>query len=387
MKNIRISTIVCAVLVMTVLLSFAGCGCSRAEAEPTAVPTGAPTEAPTAAPTEAPTEPAPTEPEWQPGLARATHTEALHTLLNKGDEVEVVGKFEHYFIISSEPYDLLVDEYYVRLSSEDAFESWTGYSRHNRPVFDSVYMRNEPIARLATNTKLTILEAKGDWVYVEWKDGKGYMKEEDVSKYRLTNGGGSGSSGGAPVDGTDVDVGSLSATTGGHNGIVTLGAYYGPEMEADFEKGKGIVLAEEIEAYITAFDFGEEMKVVEYDEEFCTIYLDTDLTARVRRDLVKLEGDTEEEPWIGYSRSNAVVFEEYQRRDEWGKLKLNTEVQVLYQLPGMSYLDEGVYAVSIDGEILYMQIDSVSKTKIRPAAGGGGSSSSGSSDVWTPPAL
>lgn len=382
MKNMKISTIVCAVLIMTVLLSFAGCGCSREEAEPTAAPTIAPTEAPTDAPTEAPTEPAPTEPEWEAGLARATYVEAFYSLLNKGDEVDVVGKIGHYFVISAEPYDLLVDEYLVRLDTEDAFESWTAYSRHNRPVFDSVYMRNEPIAHLPTNTKLTVLEAKGNWVLVEWKEGKGYMLKEDISKNRLTGGGGS-SGGGAPADGTDVDVGSLSAIAQ-QGGILNLGAYHGPETNPGFEACKGIVLAEDVETYITVFRFAEEMKVVAYDEEFCTIYLEADLTGRVRRDLVKLAGDVEEETWIGYAANGSVVYKEYQRRTEFKTLNFNDEVEVLYKLPGLNYVDEGVYVVSIDGEIGYMELEDVSPTR-RRAYSGGGSSSSG--DVWTPPAL
>ena len=134
-------------------------------------------------------------------------------LLNKGEEVEVVGKYAHYFVISAEPYDLLVDEYYVRLETEEAFESWTGYARSKSPVFSSVYMREEPIAHLGLNTKLTVLEGKGNWLFVQWDEGEGYMLAEDVSKTRIRyGGGGGGGGGGGAVDGTDVDVSALSAT-------------------------------------------------------------------------------------------------------------------------------------------------------------------------------
>lgn len=390
MRNMKISAVVCAVLIVSVLLSFAGCGCSREGTEPTVAPTVAPTEAsteaPTEVPTEAPTEPAPTEPAWEPGISKASYVEALYALLNKGDEVEVVGKYAHYFVISAEPYDLLVDEYYIRLETEAPFESWTGYARSKSPVFTSVYMREEPIAHLATNTVLTVLEGKDNWLFVQWNEGEGYMLAEDVSKTRIRSGGGGGGTGGGggAVDGTDVDVGALSATTQ-QGGVVKLG-YYGPEMNPDFAPCKGIVLAEEVEAYITVSQFADQMKVVSYDDEFCNIYMDTELMTRVRRNLVKLAVDVEEEPWTGYARSGSVAYYEYQRRTEFKTLRFNEEVTVLYRLPGLNYLDDGVYVVSIGEEICYMEIADISETRRQVYSGGGGGGSSGG-DVWTPPAM
>lgn len=378
MKNKKFAVIAFVVLIMATMMCFAGCGCSRSE-EPTVPPTqastAAPTEEPTEVPTEAPTEPAPTEPEWQPGLSKANYVEAIYSLLNKGEEVEVVGNFAHYFVIAAEPYDLLVDESYIRLDTEDAFKSHTAYSRYNRPVFASVYMREEPITRLGTNVALTVLEAKNGWAFVEWSGGKGYMMAEDISNSRIKTSSGSG-----PIDGTDVDVGSLSATSQQGNAML-LGVYHGPEMEAGFEKCKGVVLADEVEAYVTVFDYGTEMKVVEYDDEYCTVYLDTGLSVKVDRQLVKLESDTEEEFFTGYARSGAAVFKEYQRRTEYKQLGFNERVEVLYKLPALTYEGGEIYAVSINGEVMYMEVATVSETKLKS------SGSSGSSDVWTPPAL
>ena len=280
-----------------------------------------------------------------------------------------------------------MNEDYIRLETEEPFESHTAYARNNRPVYGSVYMRNEPIARLGTNTKLTVLEAKNGWVFVEWTDGKGFMKEEDISTRKISTGGGSNSGGSsAPADGTDVDVGSLSATTL-QGGVALLGAYHGPEMEAGFEKCKGTILADEIEAYITVFGYGAEMKVVAYDDAFCTVYLGTDLMVKIPRAFVKLESDnTEEEFFAGYSRSKAVVYKEYQCRSEYKKMGFNESVNVLYKLPALSHDGEEIYAVSIDGEVMYMLVSTVSQTKLK-ASSGSSSSSSGSADVWTPPQL
>lgn len=382
MKNKKLVIIAFAILVVAILLCFAFC--NRNEEKPIE-PTAAPTAAPTEEPTEEATEPAPTEPEWELGISRASHTEALYATLAIGTEVEVVGKYEHYFIIAGETYDLLVDEYFIRLSSEDAFESWDGYAYPDTNVFETVYRRSEPIAQLATNTEVKVLEGKGSWLFIQWADGEGYVRASDISKTKLTGGGGGGGGTSTPVDGTDVDVSLLSATRN-QGAVVKLGAYYGPDAGVNYEKGNGVVLADGIEAYICLFDHSGEMKVTEYDDEYCTIYLDTDLYAKVRRPLVMLEGDEVEEPWIGYAYSDAPVYEEYQRRDEVMTLDLNTEVEVLYQLPGFAYDDEGVYVVSIDGEIYYMNISDVSKEKIKPAAGGNGGGG-GTGAVWTPPAL
>jgi len=390
MKNRKFAVIASVVLTMATLMSFAGCGCSLRPTLPsTQVRTEVPIETPTEASTEVPTEPAPTEPEWQPGLSKADYVEAAYSLLSKGDEVEVVGKTAHYFVIAGENYNLLVNEDYIRLDREDTFESQTAFSRYNRPVFASVYMRNEPITRFPTNAKLTVLEAKNGWVFVEWFDGKeymnGYMRAEDISDDWINVGGGSSSGSSTPDDGTDVDVDSLSATSQ-QGALALLGTYYGPEMEAGFETCKGIVLADEVEAYITVFNHGAEMKVVEYDDGFCTIYLANGLTAKVRRELVKLESDSEEEFFSGYARSGAVVFKEYQQRNEYKKLNFNDKVEVLYKLPALTYEGEEIYAVSIDGKVMYMMISAVSERWQQPASSG---SSSGSeiADVWTPPVL
>lgn len=228
--------------------------------------------------------------------------------------------------------------------------------------------------------------ANGDWLYIEWEEGEGYVRVDQISLWRITHGGGTtggGGGGSAPADGTDVSVDSLVATDF-QGGIVLLGEYYGPEMEEDkeFEAGKGVVIAHDIEAYIYLLSRDAEAKVIGYDEEFCTIYLGEDLTAKMPRWLLRLEGDEEYESWTGYAVSNAVVYEEYQMRNEMKTLTVNTEVLVLDKLPDC-------YVVMVDDEIGYMEFDAVSETEIVNYGGGtgGGTGGGGSGDVWTPPAL
>ena len=387
MKNRKFIVIAFAVLLMTAMMSLSACNRNQEPAVQPVQPVQAPTEAPAEIPTETPTEPAPSEPVWVAGKAKANYVEAVYDTLARGTEVSVTGKFAHYYVISAEPYDLLVDERCIRLETEDAFESYVAYSRYNRPVFDSVYMRNEPVTRLTTNVKLTVLEAKDNWALVEWADGKGYMKAEDISKSWIApkSSSDSSESGGAgPADGTDVDVNFLS-TTEHQNELMLLGSYYGPKMEE--KAAKGIVIADNTEAYITVFGFGEDVKVVASDDQNCTIYLGDGVTVQIPRYLVRLEDDPIDEIFTGFSASGAVVFKDYQGRTEHTQLKFNNEVQVLYKLPALGYEGEEIYVVVVDGETMYMHVRTISQTKRMASSGKSSAESDAPVDVWTPPML
>ena len=75
-------------LAVALLLTMAACTQEEAAA-PTTVPTTVPNT------TETPTEPAPpVEPEWEPGVSRATFGEGYYTTLTKGTEVNVLGAYE-----------------------------------------------------------------------------------------------------------------------------------------------------------------------------------------------------------------------------------------------------------------------------------------------------
>ena len=382
----RVITLTLAVLL---LLTMASCG--KKEAEPTTVPTTEPTTVPT---TEA-TEPAPTEPEWEPGISRAGYGEAVYTTLASGTEVNVIGQFKDYYVIEGEEVDLLVEKRFVRLDSEEPFESWNGYAKSGAKVFDNVYLRGEPIAELKKNTKVTVLEGQGDWLYIEWEGGKGYVAVDQISKWYINNpapsdgdsgGSSSGGSSGGAKDGTDVPIGSLSAWDFDAE-LILLGTYYGPEMEEKFEGGMGKILAEDTEAYICLLIRDDEAKVTEYDEETVTIWLEEERYAELPRWLLRLDGDEEYESWTGYSRWNGVIYEEYQMRNELKKLSTNKQVTVLDELPDC-------YVVEYEGEIGYMEFDKVSEKKIvtysggsGDEGGGGGSSGGGggSGATWTPP--
>lgn len=368
-------------LAVLLLLTLASCG--KKEAEPTTAPTVEETTAPVVETTEETEAPAPTEPEWEPGISRAAYGEAVYALLDAGTEVNVIGQFKDYFVIEGEELDLLVEKRFVRLDSEDPFESWDGYAMSGTEVFDNVYLRGEAIANLGRNTKVTVLEGKGDWLQIEWDGGSGYVDASKISKWYINSGSGSsgGSSGGssAPADGSDVPLGSLSARDFQAE-LTLLGAYYGPEMEEELETGMGVVLAQDVEAYICLLLRDDEAKVTEYDEETITIWLENDLYAQLPRWLLRLEGDEEYESWTGYSKWSGKVYEEYQMRNVQMTLTTNKQVTVLDELPDC-------YVVEVDGQIGYMELGDVSANRYVTSGGGSSGGGSSSGDTWTPPKM
>lgn len=431
-KRIEIS-----LLALVLLLVLAFCGMNRGE-EPVA-----PTEPPATIPATQPSEPpAPTEPEWEAGLVRADFAEGIYDIFAAGTAVDVIGQFKEYYVVAGEEYDLLVEKRFIRMENEDPFQEWTAYARSGAEVFDSVYMRKDPIASLGMNTTLTVLEGKGDWIYAKWSEGEGYLLKERISEYYMSparpsyedenpsyddggsgddsggssGGGGGGGSSSAPMDGTDVDIGAL-AHHQVQGGVVLLGLYYGPEQEPGFMAGKGTIIADDVEAYLILRPRDSKVKVTEYGDAFCTVWLENDLYFKLPSWLVRLENGSQYESWPAYSSYGAVVYTEYQMRNEKTVLDRNTEIVVLDEIPAKlhSYYHPGCFVVLVDGEVGYMRLDSVSETKFAvphydddesysyddggsgddsggssggsSGGGSGGGGGGSSADVWTPPVL
>ena len=369
--------VIALTLALMLLLTMASCGKKAEETTPVTETVPAPE---TSAPTE-PTEttiPAPTEPEWEPGVIRAGLTEAVYTTFDAGTELNVIGQFLNYYVVEQEDVNLLIHKQMLRLEGEAPFESWAGFTKYGTEVFDNPYLRGEPIATLNTNTEVTVLESNAGWACIEWAEGKGYTAPDMLSKWKLSGSNGNGNNSnanGSTNDGTDVPVGSLtSAEESFQPEIHLLGAYFGPELEAYFAGGKAVVLADGTEAFICLLNRGDEIRVTEHDEKTATIWLEGELFGVVPRSLVNLEGDAAFESWTGYSRHNSVIFGEYQMNTESFRLSTNKEVIVLDEV-------NGLYVVEYEGQIGYMDPEKVSETKIT----GGSNTAPGS--TWTPPQL
>ncbi len=374
-------------LAVLMLLSLAACGKQAESSAPAA--TAAPTEASTV-PT---TEPAPTEPEWEPGYVRAGDLGAIFAKFQREDTVTVLGEWNGYFVIEGEEADLLVETRFLRPEGEAAPAEKTGWTRANTEVFPSGYLMGEPIATLGQNTQVRVLDTKANWAYIQWNENTGYVDALQISDWRIGGGNAGGSSGGSkgPQDGTDVYVGQLSAASADNYGIVRLGTYSGPAYEKYDKSLPGMILSAETEAYRFLMVRGDEAKVLEAGEEFCTILAEEE-TLQIPRWAVRLEGDEEYTSWTAYIKAGSKACTEYQMVNEWKTFQNNDQILVV------DYLEEiGIYVVEVEGEFGYMLLESLSETTFpAPYAGNGGGgytggsssggsgSSGGSSSGWTP---
>ena len=347
--------IISLILAVLLLLSLAACG-AKEEPAPAA------TEAPAAEePVEPTPEPTPTEPEWEPGVARAGYGELVYTTLNRGDIVNVIGQWKDYFIIEGDEVDLLIEKRFLRLDSEAEFEVWEGFAKWGAQAFDNVYLRGDAILDLYVNQQVTVIDGKDGWLYIEWEGGSGYVDEEDISEYYMSTGGGGGGGSGGGGGGGDINL--------------DLVAYFGPAMEE--HKEMAIALADGVEAYLCITVRGDELKVSSVTEEQVEVWMEG-FTATAPRWLMHMEGDEEYEPWTAYSYSSSIVYEEYQMRNELMTLEFNKELTVLDELPDC-------YVVEVDGQIGYMEFDSISEAYIVPYSGGGGGGGGGG--IWSAPVI
>lgn len=359
----------------------AGCSQKEAPAETTAaVPetTAAPvTEA--TEPTETTT--APTEPDSVAGTVVVNGAGAVITRLSRGEQVEILDEKEAWYVVNTSGGVGLMEKRLVRKDSREQPEPWTGYAKWNAVLFDNYHMMGEG-TKLSTNTKLEILDDLGGCYLVQTESGFGYISAGLVSQYPArrqsssddgggSSGGGGGSSGGQ--DGGDI---SLTAFCPDDFSLVLLS-----------NRVTATVLADEAEVCALYLNRGDTVKVTEYNEETCTIYLDG-VFAQLPRAFVRLDGDAPYEQWTAYARWNAEIYDNpYLLGEPARLLKTNAEVKILEDL-GYCYVAE------IDEEIFCLRPDQVSKWRATSGSGsssdgGSGSGGGGSSGAgeWTPPAL
>lgn len=352
-------------ILLAVALLCAGCGQETPETVPATVPetTAAPE---TTAPPET-TEATIPVPELTYVTAKTDKVAAVLKTLSRGETVDVVGEYdEDHFVIKTEQGYGLVEKELLRMGTEAAFETRTGYARYNAEFHTNFRLSGEPAQKLRTNTKVTILDDLG-WCWLVELDGvTGYISTESVSNSPIKGSGGGGSS---SADGGDI---SLSVP-----GIVPLFSLVPQEGEVT---GQATVLADGTEVVLGWFDRGDEIPVVaeegfaESREGFHTVYLE-DLYAYVEQSLTRAEGEAEYEAWDGYAKYKAALYDNrWTVGEEVQSLKTNTVVHILEEL-------EDSYLVEVDGATGYIPKDMVSKTRIT----GGSSSSSGGE--WSPPAM
>lgn len=321
-------------------------------------------------------------PEVVNATAEVNGVPAVLTVVSCGDSVDVVDSYdEKHVIVKTEQGYGLVEKNLIHMESEPDYEIWTGYATYKAAVYDNFHLTGDAVETLNYNAKVEVLADLGYCYYIRYEEKNGYMAIDDLSKWPIGGGGssggggGGGSSGGA--DGGDIYLQNQSRIT--FLSVIT--------PQEGSVSGKAAVLADDVEIILGYFDRGDNIPVVAEKgiaddwEGFCTVYLDG-LYAYVPQELVRMEGEEAYSEWDGFSKYNAVIYEDrWLQSNPSDRLNINADVHVLHEL-------DNSYFVEVDGMTGFMKKDDVSEYRF--STGGGGSSDSGgggSAPEWSPPAL
>lgn len=363
------------VILLCLLMLFAA-GCNEetpVATQDTAQPSEPTVPVETTQPTMAPTEPEPTEPpvteppvpETTPGTVLADRTMMILETAQRGSTVEVVGEFDaDYWVVKTEIGYGLIEKRLVRMDGEAAYEQWQGYAKSGAGLYDHYHLLAPEIQSLTKNAKVQVLEGLGDCYLVQVGDTTGYMRQDQVSKSYIKS-----SSGGGSADGGDISL-------DGSWGVSQLSVSVPQSGEIT---GSATVLADNAEISLGWFDRSETVQIVTQDgfapekEGYYTIYLEG-LYGYMRQNLAAQEGTEPDEPWQGYARSKAPLYDSYYLTgDPVKSLSANAKVQVVCDL-GTCYL------VQVGEETGYMAKDQVSETRIQYSSGSGG-------NEWSDPVM
>lgn len=357
-----------ALLLGALMLLLSACGTASPAAAPTAAP--APMAETTATP-----EPTPS-PEPTPATAGAAvcvlKAPAILALLEKDAAVTIEEAQEDFYLVSSDAGRGLVEKRLLVPESAGAYEGWTGYAQSGAELREDYHLCGEVLRTFALNEMFTVLADLGDCYYVEIDGTAGFIARDSVSsKFIVVYHGGGGSSGGA--DGGDITLGYEKKTL---PTVVALADTDEPELQPG---DRARVLVPGTELIAAWFDLYDEVRVVSEENGICTLYFDGLLAGMERRFLL-MDGETAPEPWDGYAKDKAVLFDNFylMQNDNAMTLRRNTVLHVLADLENCWFVN------TEDGQLGYVAKDLVSETYISGYSGGGGSSGGGE---WTEPVL
>ena len=139
------------------------------------------------------------EKDFESGMATvlADKTEGYICLLVRGDEVKVTSYDDNTVTIwlGEEQY-AEIPRFLVKLESDAAYESWTGYSRWNGIIYEDYQMDTEKVT-LSTNKHVTVLDEVNGCYVVEYEGHIGYMRPDKVSNALIVSEPENGNSGGS----------------------------------------------------------------------------------------------------------------------------------------------------------------------------------------------
>ena len=363
-------------LLLLLALCLLTAGCGKGQEAPTTEPPAS--EAPTIQATEPETTaPETTAPKTREVQVMGDHIPVIRLLLQQGQTLEVTGYEGTYAKVTAGEEQGLVETGFLRFPDEP-FESRTAYALWNAGLYPDFSCLGEPLEKLATNTKLEVLEELENCLYVQVGEKLGFVPLAQQSRYpyQAPADSGSGSSGGSgstgPKDGGDITL--------MHPGTLRL-------LADSVKTGEAKAKVSGVPLVLRFCDYGDTVSVLESggapELPGYTAILESDGTTAYIPTAWLADAQTFT-PWEGYAGSNCKLYEDY--------LISGKEVKTLYTNKPLTVLwDSGLTAlVQADGERFYAASTTLRQTPlvVPPAPESGGSSSSGGgSDLWTPPAL
>lgn len=122
-----------------------------------------------------------------------------------------------------------------------------------------------------------------------------------------------------------------------------------------YETGKCIV-SDAYASYVT-FNRGEQIDIVNDDGDFYYVDYNGVLLA-IDSNYIRTQNDPVFEEYTGYTKKKAKLYSDANCEEEIKSFKLNDEVKVIDK-----FLDVAI--VEVDGEVCYMNVDNISKSKIK----------------------
>ena len=273
---------------------------------------------------------------------------AVLTTLSRGDRVDVVESFDetHYVVKQDVGYGL-VEKNLVRLDSESAYESWTGFAYRNAEVYDNYRLAGNPSKILNADDPVDVLDDLG-WCYlIRHNNSVGYMKPETLAK--KLSGTNPASDPQQSSSSTGKDGGEISMQVTGNFVLLSTLA---PQEGA--VSGTATVLADNTQIVLGYFQRGDRIPVLQESltGEKLTVYLDG-LYALIPGAYVLSENQNGLPIREGQTKEILSVYE-----DQWmqgspiDRLNANIPVTVLFEL-------EHCYLVEANGVTGYVEKDSM----------------------------
>jgi len=310
------------------------------------------TEGTEPAPTPTPIpETAPLPATGDPATVMVDRALVIWTLLNKGDSYEIVSEDEDYYtILHSDGVELMVEKRFIRPVTDTTWQDYTSTMAVDTMVYTAPYPKIEvPTIEISCEQQVTVLAELGDVARIRWNNGtqdmEGYVYLDELnlqgSEGTATQKRSNHTSDGQ--DGGDIDLSGLAV----QNGRPSCGT-------------GGIVLADQVEAYLGIVEINDKVLVTSMDEVgFYAHILMNEHDCLMWKCLLHMDNQEPYQAWDGFAGQDAKLYDHYllTREEAAVPLELNTAVHVIF-------MNELVLVAEVNGTVGYMNPEDISDTEI-----------------------